>query len=212
MKLRSHQGKAQLLPTLCAVYTPASSSWLTLILSPIVFPVAFPRMVLPGPSSFYCLVLLWTGYIVPVAVVASISRAARDGILIKGGAHLETLGRIRAIAFDKTGTLTRGLPAVTNVIPLDGYPPDEVLRLAASVEAASEHPLSGAILRAAQERGIQWAQGRDLKALPGIGVEATVDGQRLFVGKPNGLSSDINAAPANQVGWGGKNCRSPLRW
>ncbi len=127
---------------------------------------------------------------VPVAVVATISRAARDGILIKGGAYLETLGHIRAIAFDKTGTLTRGLPEVTDVIPLDGHKPEEVLRLAASVEAISEHPLAGAILRAAQEWDIQWVEGQDLKAFPGVGVEATVAGQRLFIGKSNGLASN----------------------
>lgn len=123
---------------------------------------------------------------VPVAVVAAISRAARSGILIKGGAYLEVLATIKTTAFDKTGTLTRGRPTVTDILPLNGHSPDEVLRLAASVEAASEHPLAGAIVRAAEERGIRWAIGRELRATPSMGVEATVEGQRLFVGKPTG--------------------------
>jgi Zn2+/Cd2+-exporting ATPase len=123
---------------------------------------------------------------VPVAVVAAISRAARDGILIKGGAHLEALGRIRVVAVDKTGTLTRGHPQLTDVVPLDGQAGEQVLALAAAVEATSEHPLAGAILDAAGERGLAWTPGDRLRATPGVGVEATVGGRRLFVGRPDG--------------------------
>lgn len=123
---------------------------------------------------------------VPVSVVAAISRAARDGILIKGGVYLETLGAIRAVAFDKTGTLTRGRPKVTDVVPLNGLRSDEVLGLAASVEGASEHPLAEAILGAAEDRRVPFVRGRDLRAVPGVGVEATVDGRRLYLGKANG--------------------------
>lgn len=121
---------------------------------------------------------------VPVSVVAAISRAARDGILIKGGVYLERLGAVSAIAFDKTGTLTLGRPGLTDVVSLDGRSKDEVLRLAASVEAASEHPLAGAIVAAAQACGLRVEPGMDLRATPGVGVEATVDGRRLFVGRP----------------------------
>lgn len=127
---------------------------------------------------------------VPVSVVAAISRAARDGVLIKGGVYLETLGGIRAVAFDKTGTLTRGRPQVTDVVALEDHGSDEVLRLAAGVEAASEHPLAEAILRAAKDRGIRWERGRDLHAVPGVGVEATVDGRRLFLGRPHGAKGE----------------------
>lgn len=123
---------------------------------------------------------------VPVAVVAAISRAARDGILIKGGVYLESLGAIRAVAFDKTGTLTRGRPKVTDVMPLNGLQPDELLGLAASVEAVSEHPLAEAIVRAADDRHLTYELGRDLRAFPGVGVEATVDGRRLFLGRASG--------------------------
>jgi Cd2+/Zn2+-exporting ATPase len=123
---------------------------------------------------------------VPVAVIAAISRAARDGILIKGGAHLEALGRVRVVALDKTGTLTRGHPQLTDVVPLDGQAGEQVLALAAAVEATSEHPLAGAILDAAGERGLAWPPGDRLRATPGVGVEATVGGLRLFVGRPDG--------------------------
>ncbi len=123
---------------------------------------------------------------VPVSVVAAISRAARDGILVKGGVYLERLAAVRAVAFDKTGTLTRGQPALTDIVPLDGRSPDEILRLAAGVEAASEHPLAAAIMDAARQRGLPLEAGSELRATPGVGVEASLGGRRLFVGRPVG--------------------------
>jgi Cd2+/Zn2+-exporting ATPase len=189
---QANQGQAQrFADRFSAIYTPSMFvlAALVAVVPPLLggsFREWFYRALVLLAVSCSCGLIIS----VPVAVVATISRAARDGILIKGGAYLETLGRIRAIAFDKTGTLTRGLPKVTDVIPLDGYKSEEVLRLAASVEAVSEHPLAGAILRAAQERDVQWIEGQDLKAFPGVGVEATVAGQRLFIGKPNGLASN----------------------
>lgn len=107
---------------------------------------------------------------VPTAVIAAISRAARDGILIKGGIHLETLARVRTVAFDKTGTLTAGKPVLTDLVPLDGQSPDHVLRLAACVEAASEHPLAAAIVGAAAERGLTITTAANVQATPGTGV------------------------------------------
>lgn len=120
---------------------------------------------------------------VPVSVVAAISRAARDGILIKGGAYLEALASVRAIAFDKTGTLTRGQPELTAVVPLDGGDENELLSLAAAVEADSSHPLAGAVLAAAEERGLEFTAGRHHESIPGVGVEATLEGRRIFVGR-----------------------------
>lgn len=127
---------------------------------------------------------------VPVSVVAAISRAARHGVLVKGGVYLQALGKIQTVAFDKTGTLTRGRPQVTDLLALNDYRPDDVIRLAAGVEAASEHPLAKAILLAARDRGIDWEPGLDLRAIPGVGVEATVDGRRVFLGKPDGAGGD----------------------
>jgi cation-transporting ATPase I len=119
-----------------------------------------------------------------VAQLAAARRLSRRGVLVRNPGTLESLGRVQALCFDKTGTLTEGRLAVTDVVPLDGHAPDEVLRLAAGVEAASEHPLAAAIVAAASERGITVEPGDDLRAIPGVGVEAGVDGRRLFVGRP----------------------------
>lgn len=140
---------------------------------------------------------------VPVSIVAGITRAARRGILIKGGAHLEALACVRVVALDKTGTVTLGEPRLTDVLPFGGREPDEVLLLAAGVEAASEHPLAGAILSAARERGLRWETGRDLRAIPGVGVEATVADQRLFVGRPqNAVPDEVTRALARYAAAG----------
>ncbi|MHB1243655.1 MAG: heavy metal translocating P-type ATPase [Gaiellaceae bacterium] len=121
---------------------------------------------------------------VPVAVAAAISRAGRDGILIKGGAQLEALGRVRAIALDKTGTLTMGTPRVTDVVPLDGRSDDDLLALAAAVEAQSEHPLAEAIVVEARERGIPLPPATSFEALVGNGARASVGGRDVWIGSP----------------------------
>jgi Cd2+/Zn2+-exporting ATPase len=140
---------------------------------------------------------------VPISIIAAVTRAARAGILIKGGAHLEALASVRVVAFDKTGTVTLGRPRLTDVVPFGERDADEILRLAAGVEAASEHPLAGAVLRAAEERGLRWENGRDLRAIPGMGVEATVSGRRLFVGKPQKhLPDDVARALAGSAAEG----------
>ncbi len=176
-----------------AVYTPAMFALAILlsVLPPLFgadFREWFYRALVVLTVSCSCGLVIS----VPVAVVAAISRAARDGILIKGGAYLEALGSVRTVAFDKTGTLTRGHPRVTDVIPARGNDAGEVLRLAASIEAASAHPISGAVLEAARSRGITWDTGRDLRSIAGCGIEATVDGRRLFVGKADAqLTGDV---------------------
>ncbi len=94
----------------------------------------------------------------PAAVLAGVAQAARNGVLVKGGAHLENLGRLKAIAFDKTGTLTHGRPEVTDVIVYEGDP-SQILRLAAALESRSAHPLAQAVVRAAQFRGLSLPGG-----------------------------------------------------
>ncbi len=123
---------------------------------------------------------------VPTAVIAAISRAARDGILIKGGIHLETLAKVRTVAFDKTGTLTAGKPRLTDLIPFGGYPAAQVLAYAAAAEAASEHPLAAAIVAAADDRGLTVTPAADAQAIPGMGMHATVGGHQIAVGRPPG--------------------------
>ncbi len=130
----------------------------------------------------------------PTAVIAGIGNAAKRTVLIKGGAQFEAAGRVDVVAFDKTGTLTKGEPGVTDAIALDGYRAPAaltvrdgidpgLLRLVAAAERMSEHPLGRAIVRAATERGIALPDATDSRIVPGVGVEALVEGRRLFVGR-----------------------------
>jgi Cd2+/Zn2+-exporting ATPase len=118
----------------------------------------------------------------PVAIVSALAAAARHGVLVKGGAHLERLAGIRALALDKTGTLTRGEPTVVGVDALDGSGPREILALAASVEEHSSHPIARAIVAHARAAGIPLRQARRASDLPGRGCEADIDGQSVIVG------------------------------
>ncbi len=130
----------------------------------------------------------------PVTIVSAIANAARRGVLIKGGAYLEEVGRLQVVALDKTGTLTTGKPEVTDVIPLDGASPDIVVAVAAAVEAASEHPLARAVVRAAERKALRIPEATGFTALPGKGGVAVVEGQRVFVGSPR-LFAEITDAP-----------------
>jgi Cd2+/Zn2+-exporting ATPase len=118
----------------------------------------------------------------PVSIVAALAGAARKGVLIKGGAHLERVGRVRCVAFDKTGTLTRGAPEVVDVIALNGLSRNEVVGLAAAVEQRSEHPIAQAILEYANSAQIRVAPGVDVLALAGRGAEGRVDGAAVVLG------------------------------
>ena len=126
----------------------------------------------------------------PVSVVAAIGNASRNGVLIKGGVYLERAGALRAVAFDKTGTLTRGVPEVKTVLALNGLAEHEILRLAASAESRSEHPLAEAIVRAAERAGMKQLPTVDrFQAVTGNGIEASVDGTALMIGKPAWIES-----------------------
>jgi Cd2+/Zn2+-exporting ATPase len=118
----------------------------------------------------------------PVSIVSAISNAARNGVLIKGGAYLEAAGRLLVVAFDKTGTLTRGKPSVTDVIPWGPRSAHEVLALAAAVESRSEHPLARAVVEAAKPAHPGTASARDFQVLKGRGARAQVDGALVYVG------------------------------
>ena len=120
----------------------------------------------------------------PVAIVSGLTSAAKRGILIKGGAHLEEAARVSAIALDKTGTLTTGTPAVARVRPLGGMSENQLLQIAAGVESASTHPLAGAVMAEARRRGIHFAEARDVTSLTGSGVSAEVEGTRYYAAKP----------------------------
>lgn len=121
----------------------------------------------------------------PSAVLSGVARAARGGVLVKGGGPLENLGSLKAIAFDKTGTLTEGRPRITDVVPVDGASEEELLTLAVAVEALSDHPLAQAIVKDGSERLGQreLPSATDLKSLTGRGVTATVNGETVWIGK-----------------------------
>lgn len=117
------------------------------------------------------------------AILSGISNGARNGILFKGGAYLEAIGAVNVVAFDKTGTLTEGIPKITQVIPYGNYFENELLGIAASLEAWSEHPIAKAIIHKAKERNIQLCSASKLEAVPGLGVRGIVDGQKYRIGK-----------------------------
>jgi Cd2+/Zn2+-exporting ATPase len=118
----------------------------------------------------------------PVTIVSALTGLARAGVLVKGGAQLEALAGVTAVAFDKTGTLTLGRPAVTDVIPVDGRDQSELLRLAAAVERDSEHPVARAIVTAALDRGLALPEAAEFTALPGRGARAVVAGRQVVLG------------------------------
>ncbi|HYG11120.1 MAG TPA: heavy metal translocating P-type ATPase [Pyrinomonadaceae bacterium] len=122
------------------------------------------------------------GLATPTAVMVGTGRGAEHGILVKGGEALETAHRLTTIVLDKTGTITKGQPAVTDVLAAGGFEEDELLRLAASAERGSEHPLGEAIVRRAQERGLALANATAFNARAGHGIEAEVEGRRVLLG------------------------------
>ena len=128
----------------------------------------------------------------PVSIVSGLAAAARSGVLIKGGIHLENAGKITTVAFDKTGTLTIGRPVVADVIPLGLEDANAVLILASALERGSEHPLAQAIVREAQHRGLTIPSVADFETLPGRGIRGRVDGQMLFLGNER-LSHEMGA-------------------
>lgn len=134
----------------------------------------------------------------PAAIAASLSAGARRGLLMKGGAVLEGLGKLTAIAFDKTGTLTEGKPKVTDIVAF-AQPADEVLRLAAALEAGSSHPLALAILGKAAEDGIVPPVASGSRALGGKGVTATVEGKEIFLGSPKAAAERVTLADEVQA-------------
>jgi Cd2+/Zn2+-exporting ATPase len=165
------------------VYTPAV---IALALLVIVVPVAgggdpatwIYRALVLLVISCPCALVIST----PVSIVAALAGAARNGVLIKGGAYLERLAAVRAIGFDKTGTLTRAEPQVVAVVPLNGASSHDVLRLAAALEARSTHPIARAIAHHAAGLGVVPAPASSVAALHGLGAEGTVDGRHVIIG------------------------------
>lgn len=141
---------------------------------------------------------------IPVSIVAGIGRAAKDGVLIKGGEFLEAAAKVDTIIVDKTGTLTTGRPELTDVEVLDPlYSADEVLTLAAEAETASEHPLADAIIRGAQARDLQFAVASDAHNVTGTGIVTKIDDRTVAVGTADLLDEEPtidHLASFNQAG------------
>lgn len=120
------------------------------------------------------------GLATPTAIMVGTGKGATHGILVRDAEALETAHRITVVVFDKTGTLTRGKPQVTDILPVSGYTRESVLRLAASIEKGSEHPLADSIVKAAYD--LTLASAQHFSAIPGHGVSATIDGAQVFLG------------------------------
>ena len=122
----------------------------------------------------------------PVAVVTAIGNAAKNGVLIKGGIHLEEAGGLKAIAFDKTGTLTKGIPSVTDIVTYGGNE-NELMTITAAIEKGSQHPLASAIMRKAEENGLNLngVTVEEFQSITGKGVKAKVNNGMYYVGSPN---------------------------
>ncbi|MGC8827857.1 MAG: heavy metal translocating P-type ATPase, partial [Anaerolineae bacterium] len=167
-----------------AVYTPAVLALAagTAAVPPLVFGEPFLPWLYRALTllviSCPCALVIST----PVAIVSALSQAAHQGILIKGGLHLENAGRLKAVAFDKTGTLTRGRPVVTDLISFNGHKPEELLAIAASIEERSSHALSEAIVSAAQARGVMRWKAEEYQALAGQGAVARLNGCLFILG------------------------------
>lgn len=165
------------------IYTPAIMviALLVAVVPPLLFTGAWLPWIYKGLTLLLigcpCALVIST----PAAITSGLAVAARRGALIKGGAALEQLGRVRQVAFDKTGTLTIGQPRVTAVIASADIIENDLLALAAAVERGSSHPLAQAIVREAEQRQLVIPLAKDQRALAGSGIEAQVEGRRVLV-------------------------------
>lgn len=173
-------------------FTQRFTAWFVpVVLLSCVLLTVVPPLVgwMPLTDSFYRAMLLLVAASpcalalgTPATVLAGIAQAARNGVLIKGGVHLENLGAIEAIGFDKTGTITEGRFSVTDTLPLSGSDATELLRIAAAVEQQSNHPLAQAVVKAAQAQQLTLPLAEQVENIPGRGLRGTVDGLPVLVG------------------------------
>jgi len=164
-------------------YTPwVLISSALLILIPLIFGAGMKPWIFRGVIILVAAAPCALVMSMPVAIAAGIGRAGLKGVLIKGGSHLENLGRIKVFAFDKTGTLTKGRPAVTDIIAFENDE-EEILRIASGIEKLSEHPIAGAIIRSAGKQGVKPAQISDFTSVTGLGAKAKINGNIFLSGK-----------------------------
>jgi heavy metal translocating P-type ATPase len=133
---------------------------------------------------------------VPIALVAGLSRAAKQAVLIKGGKALEALAEIKSIVIDKTGTLTYGKPRIASLAPKPPFAPSDLLRLAASLDQASQHPMAKTLVSEARERGVELSTPANVTEAAGEGIEGVVEGHKIVLGGTNFVSKTLNVEPA----------------
>ncbi|MGU5695900.1 zinc/cadmium/mercury/lead-transporting ATPase [Aeromonas allosaccharophila] len=182
-------------------YTPAMMliALLVVIVPPLAFGQSWDEWIYRGLALLLigcpCALVIST----PAAVTSALAAATRQGALIKGGAALERLAHIDTVAFDKTGTLTLGKPQLTELVSLNGQPEAELLALAAAIEQGSHHPLARAVVANAAEQGLTLADARDLRALPGMGVEGRINGELWQLLAPSRVVT-LNAEQQTRIG------------
>ena len=182
------------------VYTPAVLvvGALVAVVPPLLFGGVWSDWIYKGLAILLigcpCALVIST----PAAIAAGLSSGARRGLLMKGGAVLETLGKITAIALDKTGTLTAGKPVVTDIVAGTRVG-SAVLALASALETGSSHPLALAILGRAKTDGVQTPPASETQAIAGEGVEGVVVGERVFLGAPQAASKRASLSPAQDA-------------
>ncbi|MEE6208900.1 cation-translocating P-type ATPase [Salarchaeum sp. III] len=184
--------REQFVERFAAYYTPAVVAFAVLVVlgSPFVLGTSWTDAFVNGLTLLVlacpCAFVIST----PVSVVSGLTSAAKNGVLVKGGAHLEAVADVDAVAFDKTGTLTKGELTVTDVIPIGGNTEEDVLRCARGLERRSEHPIGDAIVERADEEAVARNDITDFQSITGKGVRADLDGTRHYAGKP-GLFEEL---------------------
>lgn len=174
-------------------YTPAIMllSLAVILLPPLLFSQPWETWIYRGLTLLLigcpCALVIST----PAAITSGLAAATRRGSLIKGGAALEQLGQVQTIAFDKTGTLTEGKPTVTDVLPIGVLSEQQLLTLAAAVEAGSHHPLAQAIVRRAEQYGTPLPLADSRRALAGVGIEGQLDGKTVRISAPAKLAPGL---------------------
>ncbi|MEH8224424.1 zinc/cadmium/mercury/lead-transporting ATPase [Aeromonas veronii] len=182
-------------------YTPAMMlvALLVVLVPPLAFGQSWDEWIYRGLALLLigcpCALVIST----PAAVTSALAAATRQGALIKGGAALERLAHIDTVAFDKTGTLTLGKPQLTELVSLNGQPETELLALAAAIEQGSHHPLARAVVANATEQGLTLAEARDLRTLPGMGVEGRINGELWQLLAPSRVAA-LNMEQQTRIG------------
>ena len=182
-------------------YTPliVVLALLIAVVPPLLFSAAWSTWVYQGLAVLVvgcpCALVVST----PVAVVTAIGNAANNGVLIKGGIHLEEASALKAIAFDKTGTLTKGVPAVTDIVTYSGNEND-LLTITAAIEKGSQHPLASALMREAESKGLDFDKlvVEDFQSITGKGVKAKVNNEMYYVGSPKLFEEIHGVLESNQ--------------